>query len=438
MAVFGTIDGKAFGNTVAVTQNDATVTKNANDAINVGDILELINVPYIVKQVNSTTSIELHKPYVAATNNSLGASSAVRRTAPKAVAEYVIKGGDSNAYDLVFADATEQSLAVNRKRGITSPGWWLYRSFTDVEGTTRHKAECIAFVNMAASAAVGDDADDSILGDFNSVIAISSQPASATTYTPAGAVGTFSHNGAANGSRTAGTYTVTNAAGSASGSGADFTVVVAANGTPTVTLVSGGTGYVDNETITIADSSLGGGGGAAVVVTVTAKATAAHTFSVTAASTGQAAAFDGAANAGATGSRTAGTYVISGTGGTGSGITVSVVVAANGSATPTLVNKGGGYTDNDTITLSRTGTYGGASDITVNVNGVGATATYQWQVSTDGTNFANTTTGSNSTTATYTTAATAAGDNGNKYRCIVGTSQGATKVTSNAATLTVT
>jgi len=65
--------------------------------------------------------------------------------------------------------------------------------------------------------------------------------------------------------------------------------------------------------------------------------------------------------------------------------------------------------------------------------------TYQWQVSTDGgATFANTTTGTNSTTATYTTAATAAGDNGNKYRCIVGTSQGATKVISNAATLTVT
>ena len=167
-------------------------------------------------------------------------------------------------------------------------------------------------------------------------------------------------------------------------------------------------------------------------------ATNTQAFSVVAVPTGEASAIDGAANAGNTAGRTAGTFVISGTGGTGSGITVSVVVAANGSATPTLVNKGGGYTDNDTITLSRTGTYGGASDITVNVNGVGATATYQWQVSTDGTNFANTTTGSNSTTATYTTAATAAGDNGNKYRCIVGTSQGATKVTSNAATLTVT
>ena len=437
MAVFGTIDGKAFGNTVAVTQNDATVTKNANDAINVGDILELINVPYIVKQVNSTTSIELHKPYVAATNNSLGASSAVRRTAPKAVAEYVIKGGDSNAYDLVFADATEQSLAVNRKRGITSPGWWLYRSFTDVEGTTRHKAECIAFVNMAASAAVGDDADDSILGDFNSVIAISSQPASATTYTPAGAVGTFTHNGAANGSRTAGTYTVTNAAGSASGSGADFTVVVAANGTPTVTLVSGGTGYVDNETITIADSSLGGGGGAAVVVTVTAKATAAHTFSVTAASTGQAAAFDGAANAGATGSRTAGTYAITATGGTGSGATFSVVIAANGSASITMTNGGGGYTDNDTLTLSRTGTYGGASNVTVNVNGINnGTLTYQWQKRTSSSGrFSNV---SGATSATLALTSQVAGNNGNQFRVKVNNGVGATEVTSNTATLTVT
>ena len=437
MAVFGTIDGKAFGNTVAVTQNDATVTKNANDAINVGDILELINVPYIVKQVNSTTSIELHKPYVAATNNSLGASSAVRRTAPKAVAEFVVKGGDSNAYDLVFADATEQSLAVNRKRGITSPGWWLYRSFTDVEGTTRHKAECIAFVNMAASAAVGDDADDSILGDFNSVIAISSQPASATTYTPAGAVGTFSHNGAANGSRTAGTYTVTNAAGSASGSGADFTVVVAANGTPTVTLVSGGTGYVDNETITIADSALGGGGGAAVVVTVTAKATAAHTFSVTAASTGQAAAFDGAANAGATGSRTAGTYAITATGGTGSGATFSVVIAANGSASITMTNGGGGYTDNDTLTLSRTGTYGGASNVTVNVNGINnGTLTYQWQKRTSSSGrFSNV---SGATNATLALTSQVAANNGNQFRVKINNGVGATEVTSNTATLTVT
>ena len=168
-------------------------------------------------------------------------------------------------------------------------------------------------------------------------------------------------------------------------------------------------------------------------------ATNTQAFSVVAVPTGEASAIDGAANAGNTAGRTAGTYTaIAATGGTGSGATVTLVVDANGAATATLVGKGGGYTDNDTLTLSRTGTYGGASDVTVNVNGVGATVTYQWQVSTDGVNFADVTTGTNDTTATYTTAATAAGDSGNKYRCVVGTSQGATPVISTAATLTVT
>ena len=194
---------------------------------------------------------------------------------------------------------------------------------------------------------------------------------------------------------------------------------------------------------TQADDTLAGDFISTVTTTNPSNASVAATntaqFAVTATPTGNVTAIDGAANAGNTAGRTAGTYTaIAATGGTGSGATVTLVVDGNGAATATLVGKGGGYTDNDTLTLSRTGTYGGASDVTVNVNGVGATATYQWQVSTDGTNFANTTTGSNSTTATYTTAATAAGDNGNKYRCVVGTSQGATPVISSAATLTVT
>ena len=167
-------------------------------------------------------------------------------------------------------------------------------------------------------------------------------------------------------------------------------------------------------------------------------ATATAQFTVAGTPTGSASAFDGAANAGNTAGRTAGTFVITATGGTGSGAKFSVAVDANGAATPTLTAGGGGYTDNDVLTLSKTGTYGGASDVTVVVNGVGATATYQWQVSTDGTNFTNVSTGSGGTTATYTTAATAAGDSGNKYRCVVGTSQGATPATSTAATLTVT
>ena len=193
---------------------------------------------------------------------------------------------DSNTKTIVFIDDTEAQLEENKSRGLTSPGWWAYDTYTDMHGNTRHKAELMVFI--AGPDGTETLADDAYAADITSLISISVQPANATTYAPAGAVAVFSHNGVADASRTpnASGYTITDAAGSAAGTGADFLVVVAADGTPTVTLVSGGTGYVDGETITIADASLGGGGGAAITVTVTTAATAAHTFSVTASSTG--------------------------------------------------------------------------------------------------------------------------------------------------------
>ena len=193
---------------------------------------------------------------------------------------------DSNTKTIVFIDDTEAQLAENKARGLNAPGWWAYDTYTDMHGNTRHKAEQIVFICGPEANAQETLADDTYAADITSLISISVQPANATTYAPAGAVAVFSHNGVADGSRTPGTYTITDAAGSVAGTGADFTVVVAGDGTPTITLVSGGTGYADAETITIADASLGGGGGAAVVITVDTAATAAHTFSVTASSTG--------------------------------------------------------------------------------------------------------------------------------------------------------
>jgi hypothetical protein len=173
MAILGKIDAATFANTVAVTQNDATVTKNAADSVDVGDILVLDGVSYLVKEVTSTTAIELHKVYAAATDATL--AGAVRRTAPKAVADYVIKGGDSLPGQLIFADTTEASLATNKLRGIWGPGWWLYKTY-DVEGETRHKAECLAHMNVAAGTS-GDFTDDRIAADALAVITIGTQPA---------------------------------------------------------------------------------------------------------------------------------------------------------------------------------------------------------------------------------------------------------------------
>ena len=180
MSIYGKLDAEAFGNTIAVTNGDATVTKNANDDVVVGDVLDILGVAYIVKTVTSTTSIELHTTYAGTTNAAVAAASVLRRTPPRAVAEFVIKGGDSNSYELIFVDDTEADIASNKSRGIWGPGWWQYRTHVDADGNTRHKAECLAFVHATAAAA-GDDSDDTIAADVLEVITIGTQPVDKTT-----------------------------------------------------------------------------------------------------------------------------------------------------------------------------------------------------------------------------------------------------------------
>lgn len=190
MAVFGKLDAKAMGTDVTVTNGDATVgtagdfTDAADNLVKVGDILELSGVAYIVKEVTSATAIELHTTYAGSTAT-IAAASAVRRTAPKAVAEFVVKGGSSAPGELLFVDLTEALLDENKSRGITGPGWWQYRTFTAANGDTRHKAECIAVVSATAVAA-GDDADDTKVADVASSVSITAQPAASTSSSGAG------------------------------------------------------------------------------------------------------------------------------------------------------------------------------------------------------------------------------------------------------------
>ena len=184
MAVHGKIDAAAFSNTIGVTNGDATVSKNAADSVNVGDVLNISSVNYIVKQVTSTTSIELHKNYAGSTAT-VAAASVIKRTPPKAVAEYVIVGGDSNSYDLVFVDTTEDSIASNKTRGISGPGWWLYRTYQSHNGDTKHKAECLVPLKVAAGSA-GDFAQDTIDADVLETITVGTQPANSTSSSGAG------------------------------------------------------------------------------------------------------------------------------------------------------------------------------------------------------------------------------------------------------------
>jgi hypothetical protein len=76
---------------------------------------------------------------------------------------------------MVFIDEVEATLAENKERGLTAPGWWQYTSYTDASGATRHKAQHL--VAMKDAPANTADTDDAVAADVASAITIGTQPA---------------------------------------------------------------------------------------------------------------------------------------------------------------------------------------------------------------------------------------------------------------------
>lgn len=99
--------------------------------------------------------------------------------AAKAAVEKTI-AADASGATVVFIDATEAGLAANRERGLVSPGWWSYQTYTDAAGKTRHKAECLVNIQGPEANASETQADDAIAADVAVTIAIGTQPADAS------------------------------------------------------------------------------------------------------------------------------------------------------------------------------------------------------------------------------------------------------------------
>ena len=285
MAIFGTIDAKALANNVSVVNGSTTVTttgdftdRTSANFVQNGDVLSLNGVQYTVESVVSATTLKLKVEYAGSTGTVLAAS-AIRRTAPKEFAAGLLHEGKyPEGTQIIFVDDAEAALDENKIRGLKWSGWWAYRTFTDGDGNTRHKAECIAFANATAVAA-GDYDNDNPAADVASAISISAQPSNQSTQTPEGAVLAVSDDG---GTTILGeadeTYVVE------ANDGLEF--LVTRDGTGAISNVGitfAGFGYEVNDTITVLGSLIGGTDVTDdLVVTVDEVATAAATFSVTA------------------------------------------------------------------------------------------------------------------------------------------------------------
>ncbi len=81
---------------------------------------------------------------------------------------------------IVFVDETEAQLDENKGRGITGPGWWSYRTYTDSSGKTRYKTEHLVFIANPEANADESQTDDTIAADVTSTITIGTQPTNQT------------------------------------------------------------------------------------------------------------------------------------------------------------------------------------------------------------------------------------------------------------------
>ena len=93
-------------------------------------------------------------------------------------------GSGSVSETIVFIDAAEAELNENKTRGLCSPGWWAYSTYTTANGDTRHKAEQLAFISNPDGTET--QTDDTIAADVASAVTVSAQPANSTSSSGAG------------------------------------------------------------------------------------------------------------------------------------------------------------------------------------------------------------------------------------------------------------
>lgn len=172
MALWGNKDSKTAAGTIAITTAGAvTGTGTAfTTAAKTGNYITAGGRDYQIVNIASDTAATV----IAGTNNGNGTMTAVSGGSTYALSEkpsFVAheaggqtgRAGDSSR---VFGvDVTEAGVAANRAKGLQTPGWVRYNTYTDAQGNTRHKSEVLVASSSYTAAVMGDAADDATLAD---------------------------------------------------------------------------------------------------------------------------------------------------------------------------------------------------------------------------------------------------------------------------------
>lgn len=259
---------KAFFDSTAVNTTDETINIiSSNTGFATGDaVLYGINGGTVIGGLTDATTyfvrvvgaglIELYDTYAhaidtGATTGRLNISGAGvgTHTLQRTQAANVFGDHNYNGHQIVFVDAQEAQASANKAKGITGAGWWAYRTYTDAQSATRHKAECL--IAMAVGAVAAGDLEDTVAVDL--AITIATQPQNVAKVAPATA--TFSVEATINAALELSYQWQIQQEGS--GSWTDITGATAASYTTGATAIGDGAGATDGDKYRVVISAEG-------------------------------------------------------------------------------------------------------------------------------------------------------------------------------------
>lgn len=158
MALWGNRDAFAVTGTANTANGSTTVTGTGTTFLT-----QIDNRDSIFVGGASNTHVQV----VGITSNTVMTISPAWSTAN--VTGSTLYGQDSPKYvpsvdiaKIIGVDVAEAKVTANRARGLNTPGWNRYQTYTDCHGTTRYKVE-----NLVAMSSITGDAnkDDTVAAD---------------------------------------------------------------------------------------------------------------------------------------------------------------------------------------------------------------------------------------------------------------------------------
>ena len=172
MALWGNKDSKTAAGTIAITTGGAvTGTGTAfTTAAKIGNTITASTRQYQIVSITDDT----HCTVISGTNNGNGSMTAVTAGTSYALSEKPAfvphesaetAGRSGNSSKVFGVNVTEAGVASNIAKGINTPGWTRYNTYTDAQGNTRNKVEVLVASSSYTAAVMSDAADDATVAD---------------------------------------------------------------------------------------------------------------------------------------------------------------------------------------------------------------------------------------------------------------------------------